>query len=432
MNRSGKIHWMTFGPLAPIAAWLVLMVGLGSPAPAQQVVQKIEALVNDQVISALDVRQRLGLVVAASGGVSTEEELIRLQEQVLRTLVDESLQLQEAAEFEVEVPEDQIIEAYDRIAVSFNQSPDNFEDFLAQFGATKDTLIRQLQAEFAWQTLVRGRLGQQIGVTDEEVEAEITRMQQNVGKYEYKVSEIYMIVGSPSDEPRVKASIEGLANQLKEGGAPFPLVARQFSEAASAARGGDLGWLSEDQMQPQVAEVVTELDVGEISEPVRTPGGFRILALTDRRRILSLDPLDTLVDLHQIMFPFTEETTQETADAWIAKAIEEAPSAQSCDEIGDLAKRLETETFGRLAEIPLRSLSPELRELIGAVEDGHATRPIASQDGIRLFFVCGRREPEIGPPSFDEVYAQLQEQRLAMVSRRYLRDLRRDSIVDYR
>ena len=432
MTRSKNREKRRIGGLATGLAAVVLMNLCAVPAEAQHVIQKIEALVNDEVISAFDVVQRMGLVVAATGGISSEQELARLQKQVLRTLVDERLQLQEAAEYEVEVPEEELDDAYSRIAQSFNQTAESFEEFLAQFGATKGTLLLQLNAEFSWQMLVRGRLAQQIGVTDEEVDAEIARMESNTGKYEYKVSEIYLIVGSPSDDARIKAIIEELAKQIKEGGADFRLVSRQFSEASSAARGGDLGWLSADQMQPAVAEVVTNLDVQEVSGPVRTPGGYRLLALTDRRRILSLDPLDTLVDIRQIMFAFNEETTQEKADLWVARAVKESPMAKSCDDIEALANALEITTFGKLAEISLRNLTPELRQLLNAHEDGTPTVPVASQDGIRIFFVCGRREPEIGLPSFDEIYAQLQEQRLSMVARRYLRDLRRDSIVDYR
>ncbi len=432
MTRSKNREKRRIGGLATGLAAVVLMNLCAVPAAAQHVIQKIEALVNDEVISAFDVVQRMGLVVAATGGISSEQELARLQKQVLRTLVDERLQLQEAAEYEVEVPEEELDDAYSRIAQSFNQTAESFEEFLAQFGATKGTLLLQLNAEFSWQMLVRGRLAQQIGVTDEEVDAEIARMESNTGKYEYKVSEIYLIVGSPSDDARIKAIIEELAKQIKKGGANFRLVSRQFSEASSAARGGDLGWLSADQMQPAVAEVVTNLDVQEVSGPVRTPGGYRLLALTDRRRILSLDPLDTLVDIRQIMFVFNEETTQEKADLWVARAVKESPMAKSCDDIEALANALEITTFGKLAEISLRNLTPELRQLLNAHEDGTPTEPVASQDGIRIFFVCGRREPEIGLPSFDEIYAQLQEQRLSMVARRYLRDLRRDSIVDYR
>ncbi|MEE8371994.1 MAG: peptidylprolyl isomerase [Sphingomonadales bacterium] len=422
---------------ARLAAIVLLTFLFASPgsferqAVAQQVIQKIEALVNDEVISAFDVRQRMGLVVAASGGLNSQEEVMRLQQQVLRALVDERLQIQEAREYEVTVPDAQINDAYSRIAQSFNQRPEDFEGFLIQFGASKDTLINQLRAEFAWQALVRGRLAQQISVTDEEVDAEIARMTSNTGKYEYRVSEIYMIVGSPPEEARIKASMERLAKQIADGAA-FNLVARQFSEAASAARGGDMGWLSADQMQPLVSEVVTKLELLDVSDPVRTAGGFRLLALTDRRRILSLDPLDTVLDIHHVMFTFDKDTTTEMAEAWIARAEKEVPKAKSCDYIETLAKDMGVKTFGELGKVPLRGLATDLRDLLDSVPDGSATQPIASQDGIRIFFVCGRTEPEIGPPDFDEVFTQLQEQRLSMVARRYLRDLRRDSIVDYR
>lgn len=142
-----------WGRIAVVAAALTMV--MTSASTSQEILQKIEALVNDEVISAYDLQQRLGLVVAATGGVRNQEELLRLREQVLSSMVDEKLQLQEAAEFEVEVSQAEIDDAYIRVAVNFNQSPESFEGFLGQYGSSKNSLTSQLRAEFAWQTLVR-------------------------------------------------------------------------------------------------------------------------------------------------------------------------------------------------------------------------------------------------------------------------------------
>lgn len=417
-----------FAGLVALALSFVTLTG----SSAQEILQKIEVLVNDEVISAYDVQQRLGLVVASTGGVRNQEELIRLRDQVLSSMVDERLQLQEAAEFEVEVSNAEIDDAYMRVSSNFNQTPENFETFLAGYGATKLTLTDQLRAEFAWQTLVRGRLGSQITISDEDVESTIEQIKANKGKYEYRLSEIYLILDSPNREKVVRQRAERLVKQVADG-AQFAVVARQFSESATAARGGDLGWVAESQLAPEVEAAVSKLDILEISEPITTPGGVYVLQLRDRRRILSADPLDVQLDLAQVVLPFDNETTQEDLDAWAAKAEELRPNVTTCAQAKPFAEQLPGGTVHMpIGFISLRELGPALAATLGQLTEGIPSDPLASQDGIRIFFVCGRQQPNIEPPDFDTVYNQLTEQRLTMMARRYLRDLRRDAIVDYR
>jgi peptidyl-prolyl cis-trans isomerase SurA len=403
-----------------------------SPASTQEILQKIEALVNDEVISAYDLQQRMGLVVAATGGVRNQEELMRLREQVLGSMVDEKLQLQEAAEYEVKVADAEIDDAFSRVSRNFNQTPENFGGFLEQYGSSKHSLTEQLRAEFAWQTLVRGRLGSQVSISDEDVDAAIEQMKANTGKYEYRLSEIYLILDTPSRAEIVRKRATRLIKQVEDG-AQFSVVARQFSESATAARGGDLGWVAEGQMAPEVEAVVSKLELLDISEPVATPGGFYVLQLRDRRRILSADPLDAEIDITQVVYPFTNITTQELVDDWVARANKVRKSISSCDQITSFTEQMGEGTINsRIGFISLRDLGPALAANLDVLAEGVPGEPVAAQDGVRVFFLCGRRQPDIRPPDFDTVFARLQEQRLTMMARRYLRDLRRDAIVDYR
>lgn len=422
------------GRLTGLVAGLVVALSLLviSPAASQEILQKIEALVNDEVISAYDLQQRLGLVVAATGGVRNQEELMRLRDQVLDSMVDEKLQLQEAAEYEVKVADAEIADAYSRVSRNFNQTPEGFEDFLKKYGSSKRSLTEQLRAEFAWQTLVRGRLGSQVSISDQDVEAAIAQMKANTGKYEYRLSEIYLILDSPSRAEIVRQRAVRLIKQVADG-ARFSVVARQFSESATAARGGDLGWLAEGQMAPEVEAVVSKLELLEISEPVATPGGFYVLQLRDRRRILSADPLDAQIDVTQIVFPFNNTTTQELVDAWIERANTLRASVSSCDQIETFTEQLGEGTLNsRIGFVSLRDLGPALAAKLDVLVEGVPSEPIVAQDGVRVFFLCGRRQPDIRPPDFNTIYGRLEEQRLTMMARRYLRDLRRDAIVDYR
>lgn len=400
-------------------------------AQSQVIIQKIEALVNDEIISGFDLQQRISLIVAASGAPPTDEELERLGEQVLRSMVDERLQLQEAAEFEVEIEDAQLEDAFNNISRNFQQTPEEFELFLLNSGSSKRALFEQLRAEFAWQAIVEGRLGGQISISDEEVDQRIQRIIDNTGKYEYRVAEIYLIVDNPTRRLQVRETADRLYEQL-ERGTQFFILAQQFSETSTASSGGDMGWVSEDQFSRELGDVVSQMSVGSYTIPVFSGTGYHILNLLDRRRILSIDPMDVEIELHNMYYPFDEQTTQEGAEAWLDKAETIIPGMNSCEQIPDIAGQLDITEFGLAGNVPLRQLNPQIKDLVINLEIGHSTEPVISGDGIRFFFVCSKTVPEIIQPNFNQVFAQLESERLALMARRYLRDLRRDSIVDYK
>lgn len=414
-----------------LASGFYLNTALVEPARAQEILQKIEALVNDDIISGYDLEQRLNLIVAASGTPPTPEEIERLNEQVLRSMVDERLQLQEAAVFEVEIPIEQLEDAFQNIAGNFQQTPEEFELFLFNAGASKETLYAQLRAEFAWQAIVNGRLGSQVSISDEEVEERIARIIANKGKYEYRIAEIYLIVDNPNRRTQVMQTADRLYEQL-ERGTQFFVLARQFSETSTASAGGDMGWVSEDQLAREIKDVISQMDVGAQSIPIFSGSGYHILKLLDRRRILSVDPMDIEVDIYNMFYPFTAETTQEEAEAWLQKAEGIMPSMNSCEQIEDFSAQLDITEFGPIANIPLRQLNPRLKPIIAPLEVGKTSNPVVADDGVRFFVVCNKVVPEIHEPTFNQVFAQLEQERLALMARRYLRDLRRDSIVDYK
>ena len=399
----------------------------------QQVIQKIEALVNDQVVSAFDVSERMGLVLMATGqSIQNEEQLLQLREQVLESLVNETLQVQEANEFDVPVPEGEIFDAYERVAASYNRTPDNFNELLKSFGSSSRAIIRQISAEYAWQTLVNGRYGSYVEVTDEEIEEVIQKLKDNAGQQEFRISEIFLSIDNPSLAPRVASTAQQIRDQIQSY-VQFSQIARQFSQSTTAAQGGDLGWVREGQIPPEVMAVAKMIDVLTVSAPIKTTSGYYIIALTDRRMIMGVDPLDELLELKQIGWFFTENTTEEIARAWYENAEQKVTEFDSCDNLAAFAGELGDGVLARdVGEVPLKQLNPELRTILKAIDANQATPPINTPDGFIIFVVCGRRMPETTMPGNDEIQNQMEQQRIAMMARRYLRDLRRDAIIDYK
>ncbi len=401
-------------------------------APPGGIPHRIVALVNDEPISAYDVVQRLRLTLASIGGVRDQKQLARLQEQVIRNMVDDKLKLQEAKKFEIEITDKDAEEAFARQAENFRMTPEQFEQYLARLGIAKQTYLDQMKPEIAWQQLVQGRLGPFAVASQEEAEAELERIKASAGQPQYHVSEIYLLVDNPSKEAQIRDTAKRLVEQLRKG-ADFAAVARQFSQSASAAAGGDMGWVTADQLSPRLAEVLAHLDVEEVSDPIRLGGGFYILRLNDRRRVLEADPLDARVELRQIALSFDDKTTQEDQLAFVERFEKLRDRMNDCAKIGEYAAELGVKDFGSLGMVRLRDLPRQLRGMLVDLPIGKPIRkPVRIEDGMRIFFVCKREKPEVHVPTLDEIVARLEDQKLAMMARRYLRDLRRDAIVDYR
>ncbi len=393
--------------------------------------QRIVALVNDEPISAYDVVQRLRLTLASIGGVKDEKQFARLQQQVIRNMVDDLLKLQEAKKFDIEITDRDAEEAFRRQAANFHLKPEEFEAYLARLGIEKQAYLNQMKPEIAWQQLVEGRLGPFAAVSREEAEAELARIKASAGEPQYHLSEIYLIVDNPAREDQVRDTARRLVAQLRQG-ADFAAVARQFSQSASAAAGGDMGWVTAEQLPPVLAKVVAKMDVGAVSDPIRHGGGITILKLNDRRRMLEPDPLDAEVELSQIVLPVDKNTTEKQLVAIVDRVEALAPKMNDCAKIPEYAAELGAREHGSIGKVRLRDLSPELRKLLVDLPVGHPTKPVRSEDGMRLFFVCARKKPEVHIPTLDEIIARLEDQKLAMMARRYLRDLRRNAIIDYR
>lgn len=394
-------------------------------------VRKATALVNGDVLTETDVDQRLALVVAANGGQINPEERERLRVQILRNLIDERLQIQEAKNKDITIEDREVDETYVRVARNFKMDARAFETYLTQRGASPATLKAQVRAELAWNRLLRRRVEPFVNVGDEEVNSVIKRLEEAKGKDEFRVAEIFL---SASDENLAErqAIAANIVAQVR-GGASFVAYARQFSESASAAIGGDLGWVRPEQLAEPLRPAVNVLGPGQISEPIRVPGGIAIVAINEKRQAMTADPLNATLNLKQIGLKLPAGATQEQAKAMAQRLAVATRTMGGCGRAEATARELGAEVAGN--DVRIRDLPPTLQPIMQQMKIGEVTPPFGSlEDGVRVIVLCGRDETTTAPkmPSFDELQNQMQEQRVTMAAQRYLRDLRRDAVVDYR
>lgn len=388
-------------------------------------------IINGEVITGTDIDQRVALVVAASGGKIGPEEMERLRLQVLRNLMDETLQIQEARAQDMEVSEAEVDASYERIArQNFGQDPKALDGYLVKIGSSPGSLKRQIRGELSWQRLQRRNVVPFVNVSDDEVREVVTRQEAARGSDEFRVGEIFLSA-NPENRDAVLQNALRIVDQLQKG-ASFVGYARQYSEASTASVGGDLGWIRGGVLPPELDQVLVTLQPGQMAGPIEVRGGFSIMVLIDKRKVLTADPRDATLNLKQISISFPAGTTESQASARAQDFATKIKTAKGCAAADKMAVELGAEVVNNEA-IKARDLPAPLQPLVLGLSLGESTPPFGSiQDGVRVLMLCGRDDPKAGGSvTFDEVQAQLEDERINRRSQTYMRDLRRDAVIDY-
>ncbi|HUP66769.1 MAG TPA: peptidylprolyl isomerase [Sphingomicrobium sp.] len=399
----------------------------GSAIPS---IVKATAIINGDVITQTDVDQRLAWLAIANGNDVPADEVERLRQQVLRNLIDETLEIQAAKTEKIEIKQSDIDKTVARVAASAKQTPEQMAAYLESKGSSIRTMRRQIEGEIAWQRLQRSKIESGISVGDDEVKAVLDRMNASKGTEEYHVGEIFL-----SSTPATAAQTLDNANKILQAlrsGASFASYARQYSEASTAAVGGDLGWVRPEQLPATLATTLREMTPGTVSTPIEVPGGLSIIAVQDTRKILTADPRDALLSLKQVSISFPKGTPRQTAEPIVSQFGAAARNVGGCGG----AEKIAADFHGEVVtsdQVKLRDLPPALQQMMMPMQVGQATQPFGSlEEGVRVLVICGRDEASSSEPSFDDVYNQINEDRVNTRARRYLRDLRRDAVIEYR
>ncbi|MFM9841611.1 MAG: peptidylprolyl isomerase [Dongiaceae bacterium] len=400
---------------------------ISPPAPAQDSMG-IVAIVNEDPITQIDLATRMRIAIVASRLQDTPEVRQRLAPQVLRALIDEQIRVQEADRQGITIPERAISERIDSLAEDNKMSREQFEQMLAQNGIPLQSLKSQIKSEIAWSTVVRRKFQSGIVITAEDIAEARTRIIESQGEPEYLLAEIFLAADDATDSSEAEDAARRLMEELKTG-AQFSAVARQFSQASTAPRGGDLGWVQAGDLSPELAAAVRELNTGEVAGPIRSDGGFHILLLRDRRESVGTVATGT-VDMKQVELQLEAGATP----AQVADAAESLRSLReqiaSCDDVAEAGAGIDALT-GDLTGMDVTALPGNLQSIAVGQPVGQASEPIRNEDGIAAYVVCARNLSTSGP-SDQELRDQLVRERLDLMARGYLRDLRRTSFVDIR
>jgi peptidyl-prolyl cis-trans isomerase SurA len=409
--------------------------GPGQP-PGDVPEMRIAAVVNDEVISVFDLVSRIRMVMLSSNIPDTPDARKKIETEVLRSLVDERLELQEAKKQNVVATDDEINNALSKIEKQNNMQPGQLSEFFKSHGIDRNSLLNQVKASIVWAKLVRRKAAETVEISDDEVDAALKRIKEHAGEPQSRIAEIFLAVDNPSQDADVRALAEKLIDQMKQG-ARFSAIAQQFSQSATAAVGGDLGWLRPDQLTPDLAAAVAGLKPGELSPPIHSGGGYYLLLVLDRRNgdTGGGQTTDTVYDVVQVVFPLPPNPTDAMKRSAAEQAIAVRQASKNCTDMLRIGKEKAPQMTNE-GQVSGSNITPQMRTILEKLAPNQASDPILQRNGVGILMLCSKEtktaDKGSGTPSRDEVFDSLLREKLDTVSRQYLRDLRRAAYVDVR
>jgi len=403
------------------------------PAAPQPLQESVAAVVNDEIVSSYDLMQRMRLLMATSGMQPTQENLPQIEQEALRSLIDEHLQMQELRRVEKQQKitiistDKEVDEQIADIAQSNKMTPDQLKQSLVQQGIGLDTWKAQLRADSSWQSWIQGRYGSRLRIGEDQIKAYQRRLAESAAKPQYQVSEVFLDAARVGGMQVAENGANQLITQMQQG-APFAAVARQFSGSATAANGGDVGWISPGEMPPEVDAALEQLRPGQLSRPIPVKDGVYIIYLRDKRA----GSKTAIVDLKQVAAPLAADATPAQVEAATKLLVGLKPKITSCEVLESAAGKVDGLVAGDLGEAEITDLAPAFQEAANKLDVGQVSDPIRTDAGMHLIAVCGKRQGGANAPNHDQIENRLRGQQLALIAKRYLRDLRNQATIETR
>lgn len=230
-----------------------------------------------------DVNDRLKLIMVSAGLPNTPDVVAKVKPQVIGGLIEEAIKRQEGARLKLTADPAEIDDAIKDIAAQNKMTPDQFQEMFKRGGIPMRTLKDQIRSQLLWVKIVTKQLRPQIEISESDIDVELENIKAKMGQNEYLVSEIILPIDRPQDEGDALQLGQKMIAQIRAKPESFSALARQFSRAAGAVQGGDLGWVAGVQMPEELENALNHAEKGDVIGPTKTPGGMHILLVRNKR-----------------------------------------------------------------------------------------------------------------------------------------------------
>ena len=413
------------------------LLGLGlisaSVAAAPVSIDHVVAVVDDDIIMDSELKLRVNTVRRQNAGAALPPTEV-LREQVLERMVLESIQLQMADRGGIRIGDAELNDAIRRIAAQNNMSLTQFRQAMEAEGVSFTLAREQILNEMRVSRVQRFQVGERIQITDQDVDYFLAS---DLGKMasaaEYEIGHILIAVpsqASPADIQQAEKKAQSIIADLRNG-ADFRQTAIAKSNGRNALKGGNLGWRKEAQLPGIFAEVIPDMQLGDVSNPIKSASGFHIVKLLDKRGGNTQMVTQSKVR-HILVQP------NELRDAAKTKALIQQlhQRLKAGEDFAELAREFSDDpgsgaSGGDLGWVNPGDMVPAFDKTMAATQPGGMSTPFESRFGWHILQVEDRKQTDIGAEKQrDQVRQMLYGRRFEEELPIWLRKIRSEAYVD--
>ena len=418
---------------------LILFAGglLSTPGMAAQDLDRIVAVINDDVIMRTELAEKIRTVTS-----QMQEQKIPLppqpilEKQVLDRLIMTKLQIQTAQNTGIRVDDETLNRTISNIAAENELNLNQFREILEGDGYGYETFRKDIRNEILISRLQQRQVDNRIIVTEREIENFLSNREfQGETDIEFHIAHILVAINEGASTRQVTKTRETADKVLSElqGGADFSNMAATYSDGQQALDGGDLGWRKAGQVPTLFADFITNMEVGDLSDIIKSPSGYHIIKLIDKRSTEQV--VVTQTKARHILIQPDELTTPEDA---LRRLRQLRMRIEGGDDFAELARAHSVDAMsaaqgGDLGWVNPGDLVPEFQRVMDSLEPGATSEPFRTQFGYHVVQVLDRREHD-STEDIKRARAReaIRRRKLDEARTDWLRQMRDEAYVEYR
>ena len=392
---------------------------------------EIVAKVNGQPITNYDLAQRVNFLAAVTNIKLNESNRQRIETDAMQMLIDEKLKLAAAQEIDPNIASRSLAMARDLIDSSFQQNDKNGFEVLRELKLDTASIQQKFVTDLAWASFIQAKFSNKLGDVDAKIDAELARILEDATKPQTRVSELVLV---PEPSRPLQDTLK-LANEIVSAvsqGANFNAIAQQYSVAGSAQNGGRLGWLSTSQLPQNISDALAKIDVGAVTPPIQQDGAILLFQKNGERKNGQADPSQDRIWLTRALLPLAAAAANSDRLEAAARLERDTAGISNCPDLLKLHDSYGSRMQGRLDNIIVGSLAPQMLTLVNELQPGVASAPLSFSEGIAVFMLCKREKAKIELPSRADVEHAIVEKLFGSLGERYLLRLRRAASIERR
>ena len=343
---------------------------------------EIIAKVNNQIITNKDLEYRLSLAIEISNIPNEIKFRKQIRQQILNLLIDENLKIQEAEKYGILISSEEVYSEISKLEKRLKLPKDSLIKNFRRKNIPEIVIYNQIRGQILWNKIIAYRFANNISISNKQIEEALQNFIKSSGEVEYNISEIFISYTPNNSEISSEDKIYSIYNKINPSN--FTMLAQQFSDGVLNIN----NWYRESVLNPEIIKTIRNLQIGDISKPIKASSGLHIYLLNDKRKTKKIIENETLYNLSQIFFKTTEDNKNKIQD--IENRISNLrDNRRSCSQLEEAIKEEVSSSGGSLGILSSESLDKRFLEVLkDNLQVGKLSKTIITTEGIHSIMLC--------------------------------------------